>query len=190
MTWVDGVAIGIIVVSALFALVRGFVREVLAIGAWVGAAVAAAKFYPFIQPYVASLVTAKNFILPISIAVVFVVVLILLSILSAWIGGMIRDSALSGLDRSLGLVFGAVRGGVIICLIYIALSIFLIPDEWPRPILQSRFLPYEHAGAVMLVSLLPPEYQPKVNPLPDQAPPSARSLMQEPVQGSAMQQNP
>jgi membrane protein required for colicin V production len=187
VTWVDGAAIGIVVISALFSLVRGFVREVLGIGAWLGAALAALRFYPNVQPYVASVVAAKNFVVPISAGLVFIVVLILLSILSAWIGGMIRESALSGLDRSLGLVFGVLRGGVIVCLIYIALSLFLVPSEWPAPVTNSRFLPQEHAGAVMLVSLLPPQYQPQVNPLPSSAPPSANTLMQEPVSGNALQ---
>ncbi len=45
MTWVDGAAIGIVVLSALFSLVRGFVREVLGVGAWVGAALAALSGY-------------------------------------------------------------------------------------------------------------------------------------------------
>ncbi len=186
MTWVDGAAVAILVLSAAFSLVRGFVREVLGVGAWVGAAFAALSGYHWVQPYVASVVAAKNFVVPISAGIVFIVVLIVLSILSAWIGGMVRESALSGLDRSLGIVFGVIRGGVIVCLAYIGLSLFLVPSEWPAPVVNARFLPYAHAGAVTLVSLLPQEYQPKVNPLPDTGPPSADSLMQEPVSGSAL----
>jgi membrane protein required for colicin V production len=189
MTWVDGVAIGIVVLSALFSLVRGFVREVLGVGAWIGAALGALSGYKYVEPYVASVISAKNFIVPVSAGVVFIALLILLSIISAWIGGMVRDSALSGLDRTLGIVFGVVRGGVIVCLAYIGLSLFLVPVEWPAPVTNARFLPYAHAGAVMLVSLLPPEYQPKVNALPQPGAPSASTLMQEPVSGSALNPN-
>jgi membrane protein required for colicin V production len=188
VNWVDGAAIGIVLISALFSLVRGFVREALAIGAWAGAAIAALRYYPLVQPYVASVVRAKNFVVPVSAGAVFIVVLIVLGMISAWIGGLVRNSPLSSLDRSLGIVFGVVRGGVIVCLIYIALSLFLVPQEWPLPVLQSRLLPYEHAGAVTLVSLLPPQYQPKVNPLPAANAPSADTLMQQPVSGSALQQ--
>ncbi len=189
VTWVDGAAIGIVVISALFSLVRGFVREVLGIGAWLGAALAALSGYHYVLPYVGSVVSAKNFVVPVSAGIVFIVILILLSIISAWIGGVIRESALSSLDRSLGLVFGVIRGAVIICLAYIALSIFLVPSEWPSPVTNARFLPYEHEGAVTLASLLPPQYQPKVAPLPPSGPPSANTLMQEPVSGSALQPN-
>jgi membrane protein required for colicin V production len=189
MTWVDGAAIAVVVLSALFSLVRGFVSEVLGVGAWIGAALGALSGYKYVEPYVASVVSAKNFIVPVSAGIVFIALLIFLSILSAWIGGLVRDSALSGLDRTLGIVFGVVRGAVIVCLAYIGLSLFLVPQEWPAPVSNARFLPYAHAGAVMLVSLLPPDYQPKVNALPQPGAPSANTLMQQPVSGSALTPN-
>jgi len=186
MTWVDGAVIGVVVLSALFSLVRGFVREVLGVGAWIGAALAALSGYKYVEPYVASVVSAKNFIVPVSAGIVFIAVLIFLSIISAWIGGLVRDSALSGLDRTLGIVFGVVRGGVIVCLAYIGLSLFLVPAEWPAPVTNARFLPDAYAGAKMLVSLLPPDYRPNVNPVPQPGAPSANTLMQQPVSGSAL----
>ncbi|HQT62974.1 MAG: colicin V production protein [Acidocella sp. 20-57-95] len=188
MTWVDGVAIGIVVLSAIFSLVRGFVREVLAVFAWLGAIFVALKSYGFVQPYVDSVLPAKNLVVPLSIGVVFIVVLIVLSIISAWIGGMVRDSSLSGLDRSLGLVFGTARGVAIICLGYIGLSMFVIPNEWPLPVLNSRVLPYAYQGASALAGLLPKSYQPNVLPIPTPATPSAGALMQQPVAGSALRQ--
>lgn len=186
MTWVDGAVLLIIVLSALFSMVRGFVREVLGVGAWAGAAYAAVRLYPLVQPYVNSVLPAKNFVVYVSMGVVFLVVLILLSLLSALIGGMVRDSPLSGLDRSLGLVFGAARGAFIVCLAYIALSVGVDETQWPAPVVNARFLPAVYQGAVVLAGLLPKTYQPKVDPLPGAAPPSAAKLMQQPVSGSAL----
>lgn len=188
MTWVDGVAIGIVVLSALFSLVRGFVREMLGVFAWVGAIYVALKSYQLVQPYVASVLPAKNLVVPVSIGVVFIVVLIVLSIFSAWIGGMVRDSSLSGLDRSLGLVFGVARGGFVLCLGYIGLSMFVMPNEWPLPVLNSRVLPYAYQGASELAGLLPKAYQPNVLPIPTPNTPTAGTLMQQPVAGSALKQ--
>src|ERR1700722_14888735 len=85
--------------------------------------------------------SAAFFLVYVSMAVIFVVVLIVLSLVSALIGGLVRDSPLSGLDRSLGLVFGAVRGALIICLAYIALSVGVAATEWPAPVVKARFLP-------------------------------------------------
>ena len=185
MTWIDAAALAIVILSAAFSMVRGFVREVLGVFAWIGAALAALRFYPLVQPYVNSVLPMKNLVVYVSMGVVFLVTLIVLSLISALIGGFVRESALSGLDRSLGLVFGAVRGAVIICLAYIALSVGIDQSQWPAPVVNARFLPWAHEGAAVLVSYLPPQYRPKVAPLPG-TPPSAATLMQTPVQGSAL----
>ncbi len=188
MTWVDAAAISVIVLSAMFSLVRGFVREMLGVAAWVGAAFAALKGYQFVLPYVSSVLAMKAAQVPVSIGIVFVVILIVLSIISAWIGGLVRESALSGLDRSLGLVFGVVRGAVILCLAYIGLSMFVVQSQWPAPVVNARMLPFAYQGAIFLAGLLPPGYQPAILPLPGHPAPSAGTLMQQPVAGSALRQ--
>ncbi len=186
MTWVDGVVIAIVVLSALFSMVRGFVREALGVGAWIGAAFAARFWYPFIEPYVGSVLAAKNLVFYVSVAVVFILVLIVLSLLSALLAGVVRNSAMSPLDRTLGLVFGVARGAFIVCLAYIGLSIGLDQPQWPPPVVNARFLPWAHQGAVALADLLPDAYRPKVAPLPGTPAPSADTLMQQPVAGSAL----
>lgn len=163
MTWADGIAIGIVVLSGLLALARGFVRELLGIGAWIGAGLAAFVFYPLIEVQLAGVVHEQKLILPLSIGIVFVVVLIVLSILSAWLGSMVRDSMLAGLDRTLGFAFGLVRGAVIVCLVYIGLSIFLQPPEWPAAITHAKLLPYTRSGSEFLAALLPPAYRPHID---------------------------
>jgi len=188
MNWVDASAISIIILSALFSLVRGFVREALGVAAWLGAAYAALRGYVLAEPYVASLITMKNLVVPVSIGVIFIVILIILSIISAWVGGIVRESALSSLDRSLGLVFGAVRGAVILSLGYIGLSMFVAPSDWPAPVVRARLLPYAYEGATFLAGLLPPPYQPTVLQVPNPKPPTAGTLMQQPIAGSALRQ--
>jgi len=186
MTWVDAVAIGIVVLSAVFSLVRGFIREVLGVAAWLGAAFAASQYYGLITPKVASVVSAKNLVTPLSIGIVFIVVLVVLSIVSALIGGLVRGSALSSLDRTLGLVFGFVRGCFVLCIAYIALSVFLVPAQWPAPVMNARLLPVVYQGASELVSFIPAPYQPNVTPPPVPGAPPAKTLMQQPVSGSAL----
>ena len=167
-------------------MVRGFVREVLSIFAWVGAVVAAFKLYPYVQPEVASILPQKNLVVFASIGVVFLVVLIVLSIVSAAVGGLVRSSALSQLDRTLGLVFGVVRGAVIVSIAYIGLSIGLPQGQWPAPVTDARFLGPAYDGAVLLAGLLPPTYRPVILPPHTTPAPSAGSLMQQPVAGSAL----
>jgi membrane protein required for colicin V production len=186
MTWVDAAVLLLVALSGVFSMVRGFVREVLGVGAWVGAGLAAVHYYPLVLPEISSVLPMKNLVVYASMAVVFILVLIVLSIVSALIGGVVRDSALSGLDRSLGLVFGVVRGALIICLGYIALSVGVAEAEWPAPVVNARFLPVVYQGANAIVGFLPHDYQPKVDPLPGAPAPSAGALMQQPVAGSAV----
>ncbi len=188
MTWVDGAVLILIILSAAFSMIRGFVREVLGVGAWIGAGLAAVNFYGLVLPEINSVLpaSAKGFAIYVAMAVVLIAVLIVLSLISALIGGLIRDSSLSGLDRSLGLVFGAVRGAVIVCLAYIALSVGVAEAQWPPPVVNARFLPLAHEGAVAITGLFPKPYQPKVDALPTAPAPSAGALMQQPVSGNAL----
>jgi membrane protein required for colicin V production len=192
MTWIDGAAIAIIVLSAAISAVRGFVREVLGVGAWVGAGIAAIRYFPLVQPEIASVLpaTMKNFTVYGAMAVVFIIVLIILSLISALIGGLVRESALSGLDHALGVLFGAARGALIICLAYIGLGFAEPAAQWPAPVANAEFLPWAYSGAVTLVSLVPKQYQPKVDAPPGAPAPAAAKLMQQPVAGSALQPKP
>jgi membrane protein required for colicin V production len=189
MTWIDGAVLAIIILSAAISAVRGFVREVLGIGAWLGAGIAAVRFFPLIQPQIASILpaTMKNFTVYGAMGVVFIVVLIVLSLISALIGGFVRESALSGLDHSLGLVFGALRGALIICVAYIGLGFAEPAAQWPAPVVNARFLPMAYSGAKSLVTLVPKQYRPIVDPPPSAPAPAAATLMQQPVAGSALQ---
>jgi membrane protein required for colicin V production len=190
MTWVDGAALAVVLLSAVFSMVRGFVREVLGVIAWVGAAFAAVKYYtlvlPEVQSVLGSVLPGKNFVVYVAMAVVFIVVLVVLSLISALIGGLVRDSALSGLDRSLGLVFGAVRGIFVVCLAYIALSVGVDQAQWPAAVDNARFLPLAHSGATAIVAYLPKSFQPKVDAIQGAPAPTAGALMQQPVAGSAL----
>ena len=152
MTWIDGAALAIILLSAAISAVRGFVREVLGVGAWVGAGIAAVRYFPLVQPEIASVLpaTMKNFTVYGAMAVIFIIVLIVLSLISALIGGLVRESALSSLDHSLGLLFGAARGAIIICIAYIGLGFAEPPAQWPAPVVNARFLPVTYSGAKML----------------------------------------
>lgn len=187
MTWVDTVILGVVALSALFSMVRGLVREVLSVGAWIGALLACLHFYGPVRPFVASVLPTgfSHFAIYGAMAVVFVVVLIILSMVSGVLGGLVRNSPLSGVDHSLGILFGIARGAIIIFLAYIALGMTEPSTDWPTPVANARFLPLAQEGANWLAGLLPAQYQPKIQPLPGKDP-TAAALMKQPIQGSAL----
>jgi membrane protein required for colicin V production len=146
--------IAIIVLSAIFAFARGFVREALSIVAWVGAAaITVYGFNPvllFVSPLVNNVLLAQL----IAGFGLFVVSLIVLTIATGYLARLVRASALSPIDRTLGFIFGLARGVLIVCLAYLLLD-FVQPSERPAWIRDAKSAPYLHQGADMLRQFLP-----------------------------------
>jgi membrane protein required for colicin V production len=126
ITAFDGIVLGVALFSAVLAMVRGFSREVLSVVSWVGSAYAAYKLYPFGVPYAKNLsfIHDDKFAIIGSAAVIFVVALIIISFITMRIADMIIDSRIGALDRTLGFIFGAARG---ILIIVVAVQFF---NEW------------------------------------------------------------
>ena len=181
MTWVDLALLGVLAVSALLAFMRGFVSEVLGIGAWVGAGLAALWGGPLARPQVEiwldQYVKMPALVTPVAFGAVFLAVLVVLLVLSRWIGELVRNSLLSGLDRSLGLVFGLGRGAVLIACASIGLGITIPSDKWPAAVLNARLLPLVYQGAAILVNALPTGYQPRMYAPPEGRDTTAANLM-------------
>lgn len=162
MTSADIVLLAVVAVSAIVAFVRGFVREVLGIVAWAAAAYVAWKGFPAASPIVGGWISNKQFAEPATYGIVFVLALIVCTIITNLVGRAVRNSALGGLDRTLGLAYGVLRGAVIAVVAYIIAGMAIPPAQWPQPVRAARLLPLTHDGAVWLAGLLPPRFQPKV----------------------------
>jgi membrane protein required for colicin V production len=165
MTWVDGVVLAILLLSAGVAYFRGAVSEVLSVGAWVGAAIVGLVAEPFAKPLVAQYVEPEWLAIGIAVGAVFIIVLVILKVLIAWIAAKVQRSALGGVDRALGLLFGLVRGAFIVVLAYIVGGLAVpAADRWPDAVRDARSLPLAADGARWLVGRLPEDFRPR---LPD-----------------------
>ncbi len=120
--------IAVILISALLSMLRGFTREVLAIAAWVVAALAAWKFYPRLMPTLLPHVHKPIIAIALAAAIIFLVVLVLVSILTVRISDLVLDSKIGAVDRSLGFVFGAARG-LLLCVVAFLFFNFLMQDK-------------------------------------------------------------
>ena len=87
---------------------------------------------------------------------IFLVALFLCAMLNHWVSAQVRGNGLGALDRSLGLVFGLVRGSVIVCVAYILMN-WVLPNPAERPdmVNEARTLPIVQRGAGFILSLLP-----------------------------------
>ena len=130
-TWVDGAVAGIVLVSAILAYARGFVREAMAILGWILAAVAAfalagvaegvvregIRLIPRVGPVVAE--SCELSILA-SFTAVFAVSLLLISLFTPLLSGAVRDSVLGPADRVAGFLFGVARGLLLVAVAFVA----------------------------------------------------------------------
>lgn len=156
-TYADAAIVLVLAVSAVLAFMRGFVREVLHILAWVGATLIAVYGFPVLQPVV------KNYLQPdllanlVAAGGLFVLSLIVLIFVAASIAKKVKESDIGAVDRSLGFIFGLVRGLLILALAYLVLVQFLPPKRKDQPhwVTASRGLPYLAVGADYLTRLAP-----------------------------------
>ncbi len=194
MTWVDAAVLGVIAVSALLAFMRGLVREVLGIGAWVGAGIAAIWALPLVRPQFLQWMGTSPWTDPAAFVAVFVATLIVLMLVAHGIGRLVRRSALGGLDRTLGLVFGLVRGAALVVVAYVIAGMVVPPENWPPPVRHALLQPLVCQAATRAVRQIPDNldqggkynYRPNIPTCDLGRPASAEALLHATPQGSAL----
>ena len=164
MNFVDILVLAVIALSTLLALGRGFVKEVLSIFGWIGAAIGTFLIF-FYVPQVREFARkqiAEPLLADIACAVgLFVVLLIVLGFFNHAISSRVHGSSLGPLDKSLGLVFGLLRGVVLVALAHMAMTDWFIPDRNQRPdvINQARTEPYVAMAASFIKERIPQEWK-------------------------------
>jgi len=165
----DLAILGVIAISAIFAFARGFVREVLSIVAWIGAGLTTLYAFNHVYRLVIRFVTTPLLADLIAGAGLFVTSLIVLTILTGYLARFVQSSALSPIDRTLGLIFGLARGAVLVSLAYLMVDISLPQSDRPGWIKQAKSEPFLAQGAELLRSALPEPLQIKATAATDEA---------------------
>jgi membrane protein required for colicin V production len=154
ITLLDGILVGFTLVSAMLAMVRGFSREILSIASWAAAAAAAYFFYPAVLPYVQPHIDNEQIAMIAAAAAVFVVALIVVTVITMKIADFIIDSRVGALDRTLGFLYGAARGVLVVA---VALMFFnwLVGTNPPTWVSEAKSRPLLDSIGTYLQSLLP-----------------------------------
>jgi membrane protein required for colicin V production len=155
---INGVDIGVslvLLVSALIAWGRGFVHEVLSVASWIGAIFGTIHGYPYLKPYMRDLIPMELAADFVSGALLFIASLAIFAFVTGFIARRVQESAMNMLDRSLGFMFGVLRGAVLVCLAYIVVEWMAPPKEQPEWLRTARVIPLVEAGAVLLEALVP-----------------------------------
>ncbi len=155
ITIFDGIVIGVVLFSAVLAMVRGFSREVLSIVSWGGSAAAAYYLYPLLVPYAQHYTDDARIAIAGSAAVVFLIALIVISFITMRIADFIIDSRIGALDRTLGFLFGAARG-LLLLVVAVAFWNWLVdPAHRPDWVNNAKSKPFLDSLVVKLESALP-----------------------------------
>ncbi|HET6654616.1 MAG TPA: CvpA family protein [Gammaproteobacteria bacterium] len=152
MVWIDYFILGVVVLSVLLSLMRGFVKEAVSLGTWIAAFWLALTFAnPFSRWFTAIESDALRIIL--AFALLFVAVLVVGGLINHLISALVDKTGLSGTDRLIGAVFGFVRGLVVVAALVLVANWTELPNT--RSWQQSKFMPYVDPVAVWLRQVLP-----------------------------------
>ncbi len=137
-TIVDGVVAVIILISAILAYSRGFVREAMSIAGWIAAAIVAYIFAPRAVPLIKEIPILKDFIADscelsviAAFAGVLALALVVVSIFTPLFSSAVQRSALGGLDQALGFVFGVLRGLLLVAIALVIYDRVVVSDSVP-----------------------------------------------------------
>lgn len=155
MTALDIIVIVVVVLSAVIAFFRGMVKETLSLAGWIAAALAVLYGLPHARPYARQVVSNELIADAGAGVLIFIVVLVIFAIISSRIGERVRESSLGLLDRSLGLLYGVLRGFVLVSLGYLLLKWAFTENSQPDWIAKARTKPVLEVGAGILEKIAP-----------------------------------
>ncbi|MDE2464668.1 MAG: CvpA family protein [Alphaproteobacteria bacterium] len=150
----DMVILAVIAISAIFAALRGFVRESLSVLAWFAAAAAAVFFGPWLAHSLHGTLEGWPALI-IGYGAIFLAVVIPLSFVSHYVGRNVQQSPIGMVDRLLGALFGAVRGIVIIAVCYLLFSLAVPAAHQPSWMTRARLMPLIRSSSHTILALVP-----------------------------------
>jgi membrane protein required for colicin V production len=155
ITILDLVLLGVMLVSGLLAMVRGFMREILSIAAWGAAALVTLYSFSKLLPTAKTYFNNDTIAAAVVVAGTFIGTLIVVSVITVRISDMILDSRIGALDRTLGFLFGLGRGLLIVVVAFLFFT-WLVPEKQrPDWVTSAKSRTVLQGTGDWLMSLLP-----------------------------------
>ena len=155
LTLLDIGLLVVMLISGILAMVRGFMREILSIAAWLIAAGVTLYGYARVEAYVRDYVTNDLLAKGIAIGGLFLITLLIVSLFTVKISDLILDSRVGALDRSLGFLFGLARGLIIMVVAFLFFSWLVPAKSQPDWVVNARSRVVLQATGDWLLSVLP-----------------------------------
>ena len=140
MNLTDGVILVVISVSALLSLRRGFTREAFSLFSWVAAFIIARLFGPGLELMLENSIETPSARAAVAFGLLFAATLIVGALINHLLGEIVRVTGLSSTDRLFGMVFGAIRGVLlVVALIALGRHLFAADSWWQESMLVPQF---------------------------------------------------
>jgi len=164
MTVVDVVVIFVIFLSALFSLLRGFVKEAISLATWIIAIWLAATFAPQLADALPDTIESEAVRQAIGFGVLFVLTLMVGALVNMLVSQVVKKTGLSGADRIFGVAFGVLRGGLIIVVFVVIGGMTPLPEsDWWQ---SSNLLPWFENTAMVIQEYIPDDINPSSQSAP------------------------
>lgn len=154
--------IGVLVilgVSALYGLLTGFTKQILNIGAWLGASAVSFYGYPYTINFTREFIHHPFISMSATYSVLFLITLTVLTLVTKTIADNVKHSRLNSLDRSLGLLFSLTLSCTgIVSLFLISAFVWKTPAARPNSIQHSQSLPFISDAAIIMARFIPKDY--------------------------------
>ena len=161
MAWVDILILGIVVLSAVLSLWRGFIMEALSLATWLIALWVAMTFYEQLSVHATDWIQTPSIAKATAFALLFVSVLVAGAVINYLINELISTTGFTGTDRMLGVVFGVTRGAAIVVILVLMAGMTALPeDPWWQ---QSQLLGYFQDMAIWMRGYLPEKIADNIN---------------------------
>ncbi|MBE9567893.1 MAG: CvpA family protein [Proteobacteria bacterium] len=153
MTVVDVVVIFVIFLSALFSLIRGFVKESISLATWIIAIWLAATFASKLSAALPNSIESEAVRQAIGFGVLFVMTLMVGALVNTLVNQVVKKTGLSSADRIFGVAFGVLRGALIIVVFVIIGGMTPLPEtEWWQ---SSVLLQWFESAAIVIQEYIP-----------------------------------
>jgi len=146
MNWADLAILGILLVSSLISIKRGFVKEALSLAVWAAAFIIAMLFRGSLASLLTDTIDSPSVREMVAFGILFAVTLIVGAMTNYLIGEVVRMTGLSGTDRLFGMVFGLLRGFIIVMAILLLVPPIVPIDQeafWHESALIPHFMTLE-----------------------------------------------
>ena len=155
LIWVDLVILGIILVSTIISLVRGFIREAFSLAVWILAFWVSWTFFRDLSVRLEPWIQTPSVRLGVAFAGLMVLSLVIGGLINYLVIRLIQSTGLSGSDRFIGMIFGAARGVLVVAVLVLLAGLTPVPaDPWWQ---ESKLIPYFEELALWLRDMLPSE---------------------------------